>query len=207
MNPIARTHLVGRFVFLMVAALGLLNASTAFAEGDGQQRAAGTYVLRPMDLLKIQVFDEPDLERELRVSADRSITLPLIGSVSLRNRSVRDAEKMIRDLYGRDYLVDPQINITVLEYSPRTVNVLGAVNTPGSVVIPAEHFFNLLDAIAHSGGFSRIANRSRISLTRTFSDGHTENFTINANKLVAGDASNSWPVMDGDVVFVPESVL
>jgi polysaccharide export outer membrane protein len=207
MNQIARNTLVRRLVFLIASAFGLLSASTAFADGDSQPHVAGTYVLRPMDLIKIQVFDEPDLERELRVSADRSITLPLIGSISLRNRSVRDAEKMIRDLYGRDYLVDPQINITVMEYSPRTVNVLGAVNTPGSVVIPAEHFFNLLDAIAHSGGFSRIANRSKISLTRTYADGHTENFTINANKLVAGDASNSWPVIDGDVIFVPESVL
>jgi polysaccharide export outer membrane protein len=160
-----------------------------------------------MDLIKIQVFDEPNLDRELRVSHDHNIALPLIGTVSVKNKTVSDAERLIRDLYARDYLVNPQINITILEYSQRSVNVLGAVNSPGSVQIPAEHPFNLLDAIAHSGGFSRLANRARISLTRTFADGHTENFTINADKLVTGDATNSWAVVDGDVIFVPESVL
>jgi polysaccharide export outer membrane protein len=193
--------------------LGAISALLAFdprataAEPGATRSGPGSYVLRPMDLIKVQVFDEPNLDRELRVSHDHNVVLPLIGTVSVKNRTVSDAERLIRDLYARDYLVNPQINITILEYSQRTVNVLGAVNSPGSVLIPAEHPFNLLDAIAHSGGFSRLANRAKISLTRTFADGHTENFTINADKLVTGDASNSWSVLDGDVIFVPESVL
>jgi len=198
------------FVLLAIGFLGI--AASSFCRAEGQEAGTtrsgpGSYVLRPMDLIKIQVFDEPNLDRELRVSHDHNIALPLIGTVSVKNRTVSEAERQIRDLYARDYLVNPQINITILEYSQRTVNVLGAANNPGSVQIPAEHPFNLLDAISHSGGFSRLANRARISLTRTFADGHTENFSINADKLVTGDATNSWAVMDGDVIFVPESVL
>jgi polysaccharide export outer membrane protein len=194
---------------MMVVLAGLLVFlnRTAAADGGSSHLGAGTYVLKPMDLIKVQVFDEPNLDRELRVSHDHSVVLPLIGTVSVKNRTVSDTEKLVRDLYARDYLVNPQINITIIEYSQRSVNVLGAVNSPGSVVIPAEHPFDLLDAIAHSGGFSRLANRTKVSLTRTFTDGHTENFTINADRLVTGDASNSWSVVDGDVIFVPESVL
>jgi polysaccharide export outer membrane protein len=165
------------------------------------------YVLRPMDLVKVQVFEEPDLDRELRVSQDHTIVMPMIGVVDLKKKTVREAELLIASLYNKDYLVNPQINITVMEYSSRTVNVLGAVNAPGSVVIPPEHTFTLLDAIAKSGGFSRLANRNRLSLTRTLSNGDTQNFTIDADQLVTGDAVNKWTVQDGDIVFVPERLL
>ena len=160
-----------------------------------------------MDLIKVQVFQEPELDRELRVSQDYTIMVPLIGSVNLKDHTVRDAELLITDLYQRDYLVNPQINLTVIEYAQRTINVLGAVNVPGSVQIPPEKTLTLLDAIARSGGFSRLANRNRVSLTRTQPDGRTMNYTIDADQLVSGDVNNRTPVQDGDVIFVPERIL
>jgi polysaccharide export outer membrane protein len=147
------------------------------------------------------------MERELRVSQDHTIVMPLIGVVDVRNRTVRDTELLIEELYRRDYLVNPQVNITVMEYAQRTVNVFGSVNTPGSVLIPPERDFTLLDAIARSGGFSRLANRTRVSLTRTRANGQTENFVINGDQLVSGDSTNRWLVQDGDVIFVPERML
>jgi polysaccharide export outer membrane protein len=166
-----------------------------------------SYKLQPLDLLRIQVFQEPDLDREVRVSKNHTIVLPLIGTVDLNNRTVHDAELLITDLYGRDYLVNPQINITVTEYTQRTLNVLGAVGSPGSVIIPPERELTLVDAIAHSGGFSRLANRTHVSLTRTLPSGETQHFTINVDQLISGNAAYQWHVQEGDVVFVPESVL
>ena len=160
-----------------------------------------------MDLVKVQVFQEAELDRELRVSQDFTIVVPLIGVVNIKDRTVRDVELLITELYQRDYLVNPQINLTVMEYSQRTINVLGAVNTPGSVLIPPEKNITLLDAIARSGGFSRLANRNRVSLTRTQADGQTANFTVDADQLVSGDSNNRAPVQDGDVIFVPERML
>lgn len=198
---------------LMAASLALLSmavfpppvqAAKKDSRSDGQM---ATYKLHAMDLLKIQVFQEPDLDREIRVSQDDTIALPLIGLVDVKGRTVRETELLITELYKRDYLVNPQINITVLEYSPRTVNVFGAVNTPGSVTIPPERELTLLDAIARSGGFSRLANRAKVSLTRTRPNGETINYIINADELVAGDAGNRAPVQDGDIIFVPERVF
>jgi polysaccharide biosynthesis/export protein len=204
----------GRFIQRMALACCLLPAltwSAAAADGDpGAPPATNQqafYILRPMDMVKVQVFQEPDLDRELRVSQDHTIVMPLIGVIDLKKRTVREAELLIAGLYDKEYLVNPQVNITVTEYSPRTVNVLGAVNNPGSVIIPPEHIFTLLDAIAKSGGFSRLANRNKLSLTRTRSDGDTQNFTIDADHLVTGDAANKWAVQDGDIIFVPERIL
>jgi polysaccharide export outer membrane protein len=165
------------------------------------------YKLHPMDVVKIQVFQEPELDRELRVSQDHTIVVPLIGVVNVKDRTVRDTELLLTKLYKQDYLVNPQINLTVIEYSPRAVNVLGAVNSPGAVQIPPEKDLSLLDVIARSGGFSRMANRTRISLTRTLPDGQSVNFTINADQLVAGDTTERMTIQDGDVISVPERML
>ena len=194
---------------LVAALVTLLASASGFAaKGDAKSgNSLATYKLHPMDLIKVQVFQEPDLDRELRVSQDHTIVIPLIGSVNVKDRTVRDTELLITELYGRDYLVNPQINLTVIEYSQRTINVLGAVNAPGAVQIPPEKNYSLLDAIARCGGFSRLANRNKVSLTRPQSDGRTTNYTIDADQLVSGDASNRAPVQDGDVVFVPERLL
>ena len=192
-------------ILLVCVALGLRGLAVPDNTKPGDQQAS--CVLRPMDLVKVQVFQQPDMERELRVSQDHAVVMPLIGAVDVRNRTVRETELLITELYARDYLVNPQINLTVLEYAQRTVNVLGSVNNPGSVLIPLEKNFTLLDAIARSGGFSRLANQSKVSLTRTTPDGKTENYIINANQLMAGASANRWVVQDGDVISVPESKL
>lgn len=197
------------FPLLIAAAANLLSAAP---EGDAPSEIKpsarqATYKLRPMDVVKIQVFQESELDRELRVSQDYTIVVPLIGVVNVKGRSVRDTELLLTRLYKEDYLVNPQINITVVEYSPRAVNVLGAVNSPGTIEIPPEKELSLLDIIARCGGFSRLANRTKISLTRILPDGQTTNFTINADLLVAGDATDRMPIQDGDVISVPERML
>jgi len=169
--------------------------------------AAADYILQPSDLLNVQVFQEENLKRDVRVSQECSITLPLIGKVDLKGKSLRQAEDLIRDLYNRDYLVNPQVNVVVIEYAKRTVNVIGQVNQPGAVLFPQEQGLTLLDAISRAGGFSRLANRSQVKLTRTNADGKTETYIINADDLIKGNSSNSWPLLVNDIVFVPERIL
>src|SRR5690606_3068134 len=144
------------------------------------------------------------LKRDVRVSQEYSITLPLIGTVDLRGKSLRQAEDLIRDLYNRDFLVNPQINVVVVEYAKRTVNVIGQVNNPGAVVCPREQGLTLLDVTSRAGGFSRLAHRSQVKLSRTDADSRTDNYIINADDLIKGDSSNNWPLLANDIIFVPE---
>jgi polysaccharide biosynthesis/export protein len=174
---------------------------------DTTPAAQPDYVLQPYDLVRVVVFQEPDLEREVRLSPDTTITLPLIQTVDLKGKTVREAQAIIRDLYDRDYLVNPQINITVLEYAKVSVNVLGSVNQPGSVVIPPDQGLNLLDAIAHAGGFSRLADRKSIKLSRTAADGKTTTYVINADDIIQSKSEDSWSLQKGDVIYVPEKLL
>ena len=165
------------------------------------------YVLQPLDLLRVVVFQEPDLERQVRISQEYSINLPLIGSVDLTGKSVRQAEELIRARYDADFLKNPQITITVLEYTQRTVQVLGAVNSPGAIAFTPEQQMTMVEAIARAGGQARIADLRKVRLTRITAEGKTENFTINVDDVMKGSSTEKWPLQKGDVIFVPERIL
>jgi polysaccharide biosynthesis/export protein len=165
------------------------------------------YILQASDLIRVEVFQEDGLRRDVRLSQECSITLPLVGTINLKGMTVGQANDLIQKLYDRDYLVNPQVNVTVLEYSVRTVNVLGAVTKAGAVTFPPEQSMNLLDAIAGAGGFTRLADRSRIKLTRQVADGKTEAHIVDADEIIQGQTKKDWPLQKGDVIYVPERVF
>lgn len=165
------------------------------------------YVLQPLDLIQIKIFQEPTMDREVRMSREAVVFLPLIGQVNFKDMTIREAEEHVRSLYDRDYLVNPQINLTVLEYSRRTVNVLGSVANPGEIEFPREEGLNLLEAISRAGGFTRLAERRKVKLTRQSENGEVENFTINADEMIEGDSTKRWSLETGDLIFVPERFL
>jgi polysaccharide biosynthesis/export protein len=186
-----------------LAVLALLAGSASMLRAS----APADYVLQPSDLLRIVVFQEPDLYREVRISQEYTINLPLIGTLDLSGKTVRQTEELIRELYDRDYLKNPQITITVAEYTPRTVQVMGAVNQPGAIAFTPEQNMTFLEAIARAGGFNRLADRKRVRLTRTLPDGRSENVIINADDLIQGNATDKWQLQKGDVIFVQERVI
>lgn len=195
---------------LLLGAAALLHAAAPpppAANPPQSGARVASYKLQPMDLIKIQFFQEAELDRDLRVSQDHVIVLALVGPVNIKDKTVRETELLIADLYRKDYLVNPQVSITIIEYSQRSVTVLGAVGNPGKVLLPPERTMTMLDVIASSGGFSRLANQKSVSLTRNLPDGRTANFTINAELMMTGDKDNQWAVKDGDIISVPERLL
>jgi polysaccharide export outer membrane protein len=165
------------------------------------------YLLQPYDLIQVLVFQEPDLERQVRLSQECKITLPLIGTIDLKGKTVREAQTAIFGLYDRDYLVNPQINIAVLDYSKESVSIIGAVNTPGAIPIPPDHRLRLIEAIARAGGFNRLADRKHIKLTREAGSGKMTTVVINADDLMQNGSADTWIMKKGDVVFVQERLL
>jgi protein involved in polysaccharide export with SLBB domain len=97
-----------------------------------------TYVLSPNDLVLIKVYRHDDLESRLRIAKDGSSIFPLLGTVQLGGKTVEQATASVRELLAKDYLVNPQVTITVLEYAKRRFTVLGQVLKPGSYEIPSE---------------------------------------------------------------------
>lgn len=168
----------------------------------------GDYVLQAGDVIRMQVFQEPDLDRELPVSNGGLITgVPLLGAVPVKGLTVAQAEAEIARRYDADYLVDPQITITVLRYSEQRVKVLGAVNSPGLIVVPPSERMTLIDAIARAGDFNRLADHRHVRVTRTGADGEITNYVVDVDTLRAGGPSPVVVLERDDIVVVPESRL
>jgi polysaccharide export outer membrane protein len=194
------------FSFLVVSLAGSLPLTAQDGDSaDGSTPAvSGNYVLRPSDRLAFTVFQEPDMAQEVQIQADGSISLPLIGKIKVGGMTLSDARDAIYELYNRDYLVNPQISLRVIEFSPRWVKVLGQVNDPGNIPIPPDRDMTLLEAIGGAKGFTRIANMRTVKLKRTNEDGETITLTIDAEEILNDEDVRDIPVYDGDSIFVEE---
>ncbi len=164
------------------------------------------YVLSPNDLIKLTVFQENDLETTVRISKDGSVTFPLVGQVKIGGKSPQDAAKIVRDLLAKDFLVNPQVNLTVMEYSKRRFVVLGQVQRPGSYDMPDRDAMYLLQAIGMAGGYTRIADASKITLRRTI-NGKEDVIKLNAKSLAKEGSKADFEIQSGDVITVGESIF
>jgi polysaccharide export outer membrane protein len=166
---------------------------------------SGSYLLQSNDLIKITVFQEDDMTTETRISKSGFITFPLLGAVELRGKSIDDATAEIRRRLDKDYIINPQVTLTVMEYAKRWVTVLGEVQKPGQVEIPPEGGLDLLGAIAMAGGYTRVANPARI-IVRRMVDGRDVVLQVNGKELARNVQVQQFLVQPGDRISVAESI-
>ncbi|MDD4944431.1 MAG: polysaccharide biosynthesis/export family protein, partial [Rhodoferax sp.] len=110
------------------------------------------YPLGVGDALRIQVFQNPDLTIETRVSENGAITYPLLGAVELGGLSIAAAEKKISEgLQQGGFLQNPQVNIVLVQIRGNQVSVLGQVARPGRFPLETANT-RLTDMLANAGG-------------------------------------------------------
>ncbi len=110
------------------------------------------YPLGAGDGIRIQVFQNPDLTIETRVSENGSITYPLLGAVELGGLSIAEAEKKIGDaLQQGGFIQSPQVNIILMQIRGNQVSVLGQVARPGRFPLETANT-RLTDMLANAGG-------------------------------------------------------
>lgn len=130
----------------------LLAALLTFVSAGAMAQAKPDYPLAAGDTIRIQVFQNPDLTIETRVSENGSITYPLIGAVDLGGVSVAAAEKKIADaLQQGGFIRQPQVTIVLLQIRGNQVSVLGQVNRPGRFPLETANT-RLSDMLATAGG-------------------------------------------------------
>jgi polysaccharide biosynthesis/export protein len=93
--------------------------------------AAEDYRIGPQDLLEISVFEAPELNRTVRVSASGEISLPLVGAVQASDLTPKALEFVLQELLRRNYMKDPHVSVFMKEMQSHPVSVFGAVKKPG----------------------------------------------------------------------------
>jgi protein involved in polysaccharide export with SLBB domain len=199
---------------ILYATIGLLWGGICYAQVDGSGDAANTqgrsslqsnYIIATDDLVQVKVYQEPDLDALLRVPGDGSISVSLIGPVRVAGRSAREAAAAIRELLAKNYIVTPQVTVSVMEYSKRRFTVLGQVQRPGSYYLPDREEITLLQAIGLAGGYTRIADPGKITVKRKSGVKETL-FRLNGKSIASGKQSE-FVIQPGDTVTVGESIF
>jgi len=178
-------------------------AASAPASTGGVSAPAG-YTLNPGDQVAVDVFGEDDLRTNGRLNSDGNLTVPLLGSIHLAGLTPTQAASRVTELYSRDYLVNPKINVTLLSYGTRHFVLLGQINHPGMFEMSPSGI-DLLEAIAMAGGYTRIASPERITVRRHDASGDRI-FKVNAKRFTKGKGG-SFLVEPGDTITVGESIF
>ncbi len=164
--------------------------------------ASPLYILRQGDVIQIRVYQEDDLTTVSRIGKDGAITMPLLGSVKVVSNTLEQATVLIRDLLAKDYLVDPQVTLTVTEFAKRRFTVLGQVQRPGTYDMPADDAVSLLQAVATAGGYTRIANPRKITIQRTL--GSDSKVILVDATAMALNKQKPIEILQDDVIVVGE---
>ena len=183
-------------------------SSGSSSAGGGVGIVVGeNYILKPSDVISIEVYQENDLNKSARIQGDGSVALALIGKVKVAGMTAGEAQSLIIDLYNRDYLVDPQISLLVVEFSPRVIHILGSVNNPGVVPIPPDRDLTLTEAIASVRGVSRLGNPKSITIKRVEEDGRARQMEVNFSRIIKDPNSKDIILKEGDTIWVPERII
>ncbi len=169
-------------------------------------KAMSSYKLRPLDLIEVRVFQEQDLTRIVRIVADGTIDMPLIGRIEIVGLTVPQAQEKIKALYDKDYLVNSQISIYITEYSPRRVHVMGMVLSPGEVRFPNEETMTFTKALASVGGVAPKGDSRNIKLKRTLPDGSSKTYVLDLKDIMRDPKSADILLEEGDLIYVEENI-
>jgi polysaccharide export outer membrane protein len=167
-------------------------------------------VLAPGDLLAISVFRQPDLQLEVRIPQEGKITYPLIGPVQAAGKTTAQLEQTLKQRLEKDFLHDPSVTVTVKEYAPRKVYVMGGVTKPGGYEVFPTSRLTLLQAIAAAEGLTDRAYKEYVQVVRRRGPAEREVLHVNlvqVERLLAqGHPEADLELWPDDLVVIPSAV-
>ena len=194
----SRTRLVP---FLIGAA-----AACALSFGLCAETASADEQLGPGDMVRITVFQSPDLTTEARISESGTVAFPLLGEVAIADLAPLEAGQLIAKLLREGRFVrDPQVNVTLLELRSRQVSVLGEVARPGPYPLE-EAQETLTGVLARAGGVTANGDDNVIVITRR--NGVAERLVVDVPAMYrSGNLSADVQLAHGDTIYVPTAPL
>lgn len=192
----------------LLACLSLLGLATGASAA-----APDLYRLHPQDLVRITVYDNPDLTTSQRVDVQGRVQISLLGRVALAGLTVGEAEEQLETLFREErYLRDPQVTVAVEDYAPKQISIFGEVRNPGQVDFPIEsNRLSIVEVLARAGGFTGLADTDAVKVTRIADDGRQQILRVDvARYLKAREDFTDEPgylVYPGDVIVVPQRLF
>lgn len=169
---------------------------------DGQDQP---YLLAPGDTVAVVFHTVPELNRDLRIAPDGSITLPYVGAVQASARTPDEIQSELVLAYAEE-LRNPQVDVIPVAFDSQKIFVGGEVQTPGMMELPGQ--IDPLQAIIMAGGFTDRAQPKQVALMRRMPGGELMTAVIDINSgLNDPRLADFTPLRRFDVVYVPRSAI
>lgn len=163
------------------------------------------YTLGAGDTINVSVYGLADQGGEVKVLNDGTISLPLIGTFTITNKTISEVHQLLTTEYSK-YIKRPVVTVTLLKQRELRLAIAGEVNTPGRYTLTMEERKNpkVTDLLAKAGGLTVSANVRQIQLRRQETEGERI-YTLNFWQLLQqGDLKQDVDLQDGDVIIIPK---
>jgi polysaccharide export outer membrane protein len=156
-----------------------------------------SYLIGPEDVLRIEVFRDPDLSRAVNVRPDGKVTMPYVGDLQAEGLTPERFAAQLKEALGV-VIKNPEVSVSVLAVNSKSFTIIGKVNRVGRwpLVTPIRVF----EAIGLAGGFQEWANQTDIQIVRGESRLHFNYKDFLKRKKEAVD--QNIPLQNGDTIVV-----
>lgn len=161
----------------------------------------GAQTLGSGDVFEVRVVGEEDLSGAYRVASDGTITFPFCGRVDVGGKTAPETSEALTACLADGYIKNPQVTVFIKERNSKKVFVFGEVTKPGTFAY--EDGMNVVQAITLAEGFSKLAARNSVVVTRIV-DGKEQRIKVGVDDIGMGRQQN-FLLQPGDIVYVPES--
>lgn len=161
-----------------------------------------TYRLGPEDVISVEVFNQDRYSRKgIVVPPSGRISLALIpGGVFVNGKTVDDVAEIIKKRYD-EYIIDPQVTVSLDKASSYRYSIMGDVGQPGIRLM--NHRMTVTEAIAEAGGVLSTGDKSKVIVLRRQPSGVLAQIPVNVSKIYKGKAADSTYLVPGDQIIVP----
>lgn len=162
-----------------------------------------TYRLGPEDVISVEVFNQPRYSRGgITIPPSGRISLALIpGGVFVNGKTVEEVADIIKKKYD-EYIIDPQVTVSLEKAVSYRYSVLGDVGQPGVRLM--SHRMTVTEALAEAGGVLSTGDRSKVYVLRRHSStGNITPIKVNVSAIYKGKAADNVYLVPGDQIVVP----
>jgi len=156
------------------------------------------------------VFQQPDLDLELRIPDNGTLNVPLIGSVAAAGRTTNSLEDLIRTRLAADFLQSPSVTVTVKEFVKRRVFIVGGVAKPDAYELGPAARMTVLQLVAAAGGLTDRAMKEAVQVIRRQGGGERILLRLPLgeveSRLALGKGDGDLELWPDDLVVVPTSI-
>lgn len=202
-----QSYRIQQILILIVVSVCAYGGIGAFAQEDSG------YVIGVEDVLEIKVWGHEDLSRSVTVASDGYFSFPLIGNVKAGGLTAKQVEGDVARRLDKDYIVNPQVTVTVTGFKSKKVYVFGEIAQPGIYYLSKSD--TLLEVISQVGGVTSNVGREIIIVRpsagsdqpASLDSKNSELIHIDLQALLSGDIDKNVTVQNNDTIYVPKASM